>query len=149
MMTYPFKLGAAALVMAPFLAMKALAVPTAPVTINADPDVTDPSVIVFDQRAGSNAVTLSYAYLPDNGYVAIYGTDDDGKPTGEVLGYTPLEAGSHMNVAVEIGQELESGQTFWASLYKGGEDGDQTLDTSEGAAFWPEGKPLENRFDVL
>lgn len=148
MMKHHFKLGAAALVMAPFLAMKALAVPTAPVTINADPDVTDPSVIVFDQRAGGSSVSFSYVYLPDNGYVAIYGTDDEGKPTGDVLGYSPLEAGNHMNVTVEIEQELESGQTFWASLYKG-EEGQQELDTSEGAAFWPEGKPLENKFDVL
>lgn len=148
MIKHHLKLGAAALVMAPFLAMKAMAVPTAPVTINADPDVTDPSVIVFDQRAGSSTVSLSYAYLPDNGYVAIYGTDDEGKPTGDVLGYTPLEAGNHMNVTVEIDQELESGQTFWASLYRD-DDGDQKLDKSEDSAFWPEGKPLENRFDVL
>lgn len=144
-----YKAGVAALALAPFIAMKAIAAPIEPVAVNVDPDVTDPSLIVFDQQAGSNAVTFSYVYLPHDGYVAVYGSDGEGNAaTDEVLGYVPLESGDHRNITVEIDQELESGQTFWASLYRD-DDGDKKLDKSEDSAFWPEGKPFENKFNVL
>lgn len=148
MMKHRLRLGAAALVMAPFVAMQAIAAPQVPGVPDVAGDVTDPSLIVFDQRAGGNEVRFSYVYLPHDGYVAIYGSDDEGNVTGDVLGYVPLEAGDHQNVTVEIDQELESGMTLWASLYRD-DDGDRKLDKREDSPFWPNGKPLENRFGVL
>ena len=139
---------AAALVLAPFLAMQAMAATQAPGVPDVASDEFDPSVIVFDQKAGSKEVRFSFVRLPHDGYVAIYGSDDEGKATGDVLGYVPLEAGYHHNVTVELDQELESGSTLWASLYRD-DDGDKKLDKSEDSPFWPNGKPLENRFDIL
>lgn len=139
---------AAALVLAPFLAMQAMAAPQAPGVPDVASDEFDPSVIVFDQKAGDKEVRFSFIRLPHDGYVAIYGSDDEGRVTGDVLGYVPLEAGYHHNVTVGLDQELESGSTMWASLYRD-DDGDKKLDKSEDSPFWPNGKPLENRFDVL
>lgn len=148
MMKHRLKLGAAALVLAPFVAVQAFAAPQTPGVPDVASDVIDPSVIVFDQKAGSKEVRFSFVRLPHDGYVAIYGSDDEGNATGDVLGYVPLEAGYHHNVTVEIEQELESGMTLWASLYRD-DDGDRKLDKSEDSPFWPNGKPLENRFEVL
>lgn len=148
MTKHRLKLGAAALMMAPFVAMHALAAPQAPGVPDVESDVIDPSLIVFDQKAGGKEVRFSFVRLPHDGYVAIYGSDDEGNVTGDVLGYVPLEAGDHQNVTVEIDQELESGMTLWASLYRD-DDGDRKLDKSGDSPFWPDGKPLENKFNVL
>jgi hypothetical protein len=136
-----------AILMSPLLASAAWAAPEVPQPRNAGA-TTDPSVIVFDQRGGETEVKFSYVYLPYNGYVAVYGSGEDGKAKGDVLGYVPLEAGDHRNVSVDVGTELESGMTLWASLYRD-VDGDKKLDKEKDTAFWPDGKPFENRFSVL
>ena len=45
-----------------------------------------PAVMAFDQRAAGKAVTISYVHLPKSGYLVIYGSDSDGKPSGDPLG---------------------------------------------------------------
>lgn len=139
--------GAVALLLAPLFVMSAHAAPEAP-KANVAEARTDPSVIVFDQRSGSKAVSFSYVYLPVDGYVAVYGSDADGKVKGDVLGYVPLAAGDHRNISVDLGKETESGMILWGSLYRD-VDGDKKLDKGKDTAFWPDGKPLENRFSVL
>ncbi|WP_439541181.1 DUF7282 domain-containing protein [Hyphomicrobium sp.] len=145
---YRSGLGAAALLCAPLFVMNAFAAPQAPKAQAAGEALTDPSVIVFDQRSGSKAVSFSYVYLPTDGYVAVYGSDAEGKAKGDVLGYAPLPAGDHRNVSVDLGKELTSGMILWGSLYQD-VDGDKKLDKGKDTAFWPDGKPLENRFSVL
>ncbi len=148
MKSYRFRLGAVALLVAPLFAMKAFAAPEAPQARDTGQAHTDPSLIVFDQRNAGKAVSFSYVYLPFDGYVAVYGSDADGKVAGDVLGYVPLAAGDHRNVSVDIGKDLKSGMTLWGSLYQD-VDGDKKLDKGKDRAFWPDGKPLENRFNVL
>jgi hypothetical protein len=148
MKKHRFTIGFAALLAAPLFAVHAIAAPTTPETKKAEEAHTDPSLIVFDQRSGTKAVNFSYVYLPFDGYVAVYGSDADGKVTGDVLGYVPLAAGDHRNINVEIDKNLESGMTLWASLYRD-VDGDKKLNKEQDTAFWPDGKPLENTFNVL
>lgn len=148
MRTRRFGLGAVALLAAPLFAWNAFAAPQAPQARDATEAQTDPSVIVFDQKSTGKAVSFSYVYLPSDGYVAVYGSDADGKRTGDVLGYVPLAAGDHRNVSVELGKDLKSGMTLWGSLYQD-LDGDKKLDKGKDTAFWPDGKPLENRFNIL
>lgn len=142
------KLGLAALLAAPLFALKAVAAPIAPGVPDVALDVTDPSLIVFDQKADGGSINLSYVFLPHNGYVALYGSDADGKVTGDVLGYVPLPSGDHRNVTVKIDKAPESGTTLWASLYRD-VDGDKKLDKEQDKPFWPNGKPLENSFNIL
>lgn len=108
----------------------------------------EPSVMAFNQKADGQTVNMHYLHLPQNGYIAIYASGDDGAPTGDVLGYQPLDAGSHMNIKVELSQPVESGMSLIASLYRD-DDGDRKLDKEKDSAFWPDGAPLENKFEIL
>lgn len=86
MKSYRFRLGVVVLLVAPLFAIKAFAAPEAPKARDAGQAHTDPSLIVFDQRNAGKAVSFSYVYLPFDGYVAVYGSDADGKVAGDALG---------------------------------------------------------------
>ncbi|HVZ03497.1 DUF7282 domain-containing protein [Hyphomicrobium sp.] len=105
---------------------------------------TPASVLVFNQKAGENSVKVSYVYLPDNGYVAIF-ADENGRRSDAVLGFTPLEKGNHNEVAVEIKESARPGSALWATLYKD-VDGDKILDVRKDLALWPDSDPLEHQF---
>jgi len=104
------------------------------------------SVLAFNQKLKGDAVTISYAYLPENGYVAVF-ADQDGKRASKVLGFTALPKGNHNDVSIKISNRVEPGSAMWASLYKD-VDGDKVLDTEKDLALWPNGEPLENRFVI-
>lgn len=107
---------------------------------------TPPSVLVLNQKAGGKSVKVSYVYLPDNGYVAIF-ADQNGKRSDTALGFTPLDKGNHNDVAVEIKEGARPGSALWATLYKD-VDGDKILDLGKDSALWPNGDPIENQFLV-
>lgn len=104
------------------------------------------SVLAFNQKLKGDAVTISYAYLPENGYVAVF-AEDGGKRAAKILGFTALPKGNHNNVSVKIRDRVEPGSAMWASLYKD-VDGDKVLDAEKDLALWPNGEPLENRFVI-
>jgi hypothetical protein len=139
---------ATALAMAPIAAVPALAVKADNQTgaQSSEPRI-EPSVMAFNQKADGKMVNIHYLNLPQNGYIAIHAASD-GKPGKEVLCYVPLNAGSHMNIKVELSKPVESGMTLWASLYRD-DDSDQKLDKSKDAPFWPDGEPKENKFEIL
>lgn len=112
-------------------------------------DKPDPSVVVFDQTLKSNSVMVDYAYLPQNGYVAVYSSGDDGKPAGTPIGHVNLEAGDHRQIKVTLNEPPKAGDRLWVSLYKDG-DGKPTLDLKAGdAAIWErEQMPPPNAFLV-
>lgn len=92
-------------------------------------DKPDPSVVVFDQSLKSNSIMVDYAYLPQQGYVAVYSSDKDGKPAGKPIGHVNLEAGDHRQIKVTLNEPAQSGEKLWVSLYKDG-DGNPNLDVS-------------------
>ena len=105
---------------------------------------TPASVLALNQKPAGNAIKITYVYLPESGYVAVF-ADENGKRTDKVLGFTALDEGNHNDINVKIGDGVNSGDALWASLYKD-VDGDKVLDLSKDAALWPNGDPLENQF---
>ncbi len=109
---------------------------------------TEPSVMVFDQTIRDGKVSISYAYLPKNGYVVVYGASTDGKPSGEPFGHVDLKSGDHRDITIKLDRVPAAGTKLWASLY---EDRDGKTGFSRGAdvSLWQGGKlPLENSFVV-
>jgi hypothetical protein len=108
---------------------------------------TAPSVLVFDQKAGSGEVGVDYANLQRGGYLVIYPSDSSGQPTKEALGHTPLKAGDHRNVKVKLSTAPQPGSVLWASLYID-TDSQPGFDKGKDASVWPDAIPSSNRFVV-
>jgi len=86
------------------------------------------SVLAFDQKPVGGIIVIEYAQLPANGYVAVYGTDKSGKPVGEPLGYSKVDAGDHRQLKIDLSKAPAAGDRLWVSLYK---------DTDNDPAFKP------------
>lgn len=110
---------------------------------------TPPSVFAFDQGLRDDKVVVQYAYLPVNGYVAVYGAEQAGKATGEPLGFAKIDAGAHSMLKVDLKKKPEAGQTLWLALYKD-TDGDPSFKPGDGdKSVWSKAElPAENRFVV-
>lgn len=122
------------------VASSALAATTAP--------PTDPSVLVFDQPLSGEQVNVSYAYLPRDGYIVIYGADTTGKPVGDPLGSATAKAGSHVNVKVKLDKPPTAGSKMWVSLYDD-KDGKPGFVKGPDTAVWNAGRlPMENQFTI-
>jgi len=121
----------------------ARAMPKDPAT-NGVQTQTPASVLALNQKLKGSAIKITYVYLPESGYVAVF-ADENGKRTDKVLGFTALDKGNHNDINVKIGDGVNPGAALWASLYKD-VDGDKVLDLSKDAALWPNGDPLENQF---
>ncbi len=106
-----------------------------------------PSVLFLNQKAEGKSISIEYAHLPSNGYVVIYGADENGKPVRDALGYAELKAGDHRDVKVELSRTAEAGQRLWASLYS---DRDQKpgFDKKADLPFWGGQLPLQNQIII-
>lgn len=111
-------------------------------------ELVDPTVTVLNQKPQGQSVNISYAHVPKAGYLVIYGSDADGKPTGDPLGVTALKAGDHRDFKVELKAAPAANAKLWAALYED-KDGDAKLDKTKDMAFWPGNKlPWENKFQI-
>lgn len=106
-----------------------------------------PSVLAFDQKAQGNQVSINYAYLPENGYVVIYGVGKNGKAIREPLGYAEVKAGDHRNMAVTLNAAPASGTQLWASLYRD-KDSKAGFDKAADQSWWGTNLPAEGRFVI-
>jgi hypothetical protein len=129
------------------LAIAAHATPATTATPVALVYSTEPSVLVFDQKIAGDQVAVDYANLPRNGYVVIYSSGADGKPTKDALGHTELKAGDHRNFKVKLSAAPQPGTTLWASIYADA-DGKAGFDPTKDASIWHAGIPSGNRFLV-
>lgn len=113
------------------------------------PSQTPASVMVFDQAPASNKIGVKYVYLPEDGYAAVYHSDDSGRPTGNAIGYAKLPAGDHRDIKIELKEGPKSGEKLWVTLYR---DADNAPDFDPGkgdVAYWSaEAKPWENNFEI-
>ena len=107
---------------------------------------TPPSVLVLEQKLQQDQVMLEYAFLQKNGYVAIYGSDKDGKPSKDVIGHVELKAGEHRKVMVKVGP-VAPGTALWTSIHTE-MDGKPGFDKAADATIWPDALPTGNRFVI-
>ena len=124
-------------------------VPIAAHAATSEGSTTPPSVMAFNQSAGSKSIVVDYAYLPENGYVAVYKSDEAGKPTGEPIGYTQAKQGDHRQFEIELKEAPAKGDRLWVALYK---DADQDPSFKPGAGdkpVWSKSDlPAENMFEL-
>jgi opacity protein-like surface antigen len=109
--------------------------------------LTEPSVVVFNQKAEGKTIKLSYAYLPKDGYAAIHAADANGKPTGEAIAHVALKAGDHRDIKLTFNAEPKTGATYWVALYTEG-GGDGKLDSNDKPLWQVSQLPAENMFTI-
>ncbi len=78
----------------------------------------DLTALICCQQPNSHCITIDYVYLHEYGYVTVYQSDAQGKPTGIPIGYVSLKAGNHRYINVTLNKQPKSGQKLWVSLYK-------------------------------
>lgn len=83
-------------------------------------EVVTPSVTVEDQEIVNESVIVQEVVSDGPGFIVIH-ADDNGAP-GPVIGYSAVEDGQNLNVAVSIDVEAAT-ETLWAMLH---EDTDAT-----------------------
>lgn len=77
---------------------------------------TPASIMVFDQAASGNAISVKYLYLPEDGYAAVYRSGDSGRPVGSPLGFAKLSKGDHRDMKLELKVGPKSGEKLWVTL---------------------------------
>ena len=81
---------------------------------------TPPSVIAMRQKPKDYAnVTITYAYVPKQGYIAIHPSGRSGKMMSKVLGTKDLAPGPHRNFTVKLNTPVKPGEKLWATLDQG------------------------------
>jgi hypothetical protein len=99
-----------------------------------------PSVIAMNQKLEGDAVSITYAYVPKDGTLAIFSSDQSGKMSAKPVGRVALSAGDHRDIKVKLSSDLKPGTKLWAVLEKSG---------SSSAPFKDAGQPAEQSFKVL
>ena len=107
------------------------------------------SVLAFDQKLSGSDIVIEYAHLPDAGYVAVYGTDKSGAPTGEPLGYTKLNAGDHRQLKIALSKAPTTGDRLWVSIYQDADNDPSFKPGSGDKPVWSKSElPAENMIVV-
>lgn len=71
------------------------------------------SVIAINQKAKADAVSITYAFAPAEGKLAIY-TADPTKRSAKPIGEVSLNPGDHRDVSVKLNEQPKSGTRLWA-----------------------------------
>jgi hypothetical protein len=101
---------------------------------------TPPSVIAMSQKLKGDSVSITYAYMPKAGTLAIYSSTKSGTMSVEPVGHVALPAGDHRDISVDLKSKPASGTKLWAVLEKSG---------SKSSVFKDQGTPAEQSFKVL
>lgn len=83
------------------------------------PPVVNPtgSLEVGDQAVVNGMVTIENVEVSDDSWIVIF-RDNAGTQDTEILGQTHVDAGSHDNVTIDLGDtDLTEGETLWAALH--------------------------------
>jgi hypothetical protein len=75
-----------------------------------------PSVTVLSQKVKGDTVSVTYAFLPKDGTLAILSRDPSRHAGASVLGSVPLSAGDHRNINVQLSREPKAGTRLWAAI---------------------------------
>jgi hypothetical protein len=97
-----------------------------------------PSILVLSQKPAGNTVSITYAYLPQNGTLRIYASDARGGMGPTRLGQVDVSVGDHRDVKIALSAAPERGTKLWAAV-----------EHANGGLFKRQGKPVERSFKVL
>lgn len=100
-----------------------------------------PSVLVFNQKAAGGDATISYAYMPKPGFVALYATDPQSGKVGEALGQAALPAADSRDIKIKLATTVKPGETIWAELREG-----KITDLGASHPVLVNGKPVDQSF---
>lgn len=79
------------------------------------------SIIAMSQKPKGDAVSITYAFLPQDGLLAIYPVNSSGKISAAPLGQVMLTAGDHRDVSVTLKPSPKSGAKLEAVIEHGGQ----------------------------
>ena len=79
---------------------------------------TQASVIAMNQRTKGDAVSITYAYAPKDGTLAIYAVDPS-RPNANPIGEVALSTGDHRDVSIKLKEDPKSGTKLWAVVEQG------------------------------
>ncbi len=110
--------------------------------------LTPPYVLIMDQKPDGGAIVMKYIYMPVNGYVLVFSTDADGKPTGKPIGEIALKSGDHRDVKVGLKPAPKAKSTLFADIYVD-KDGDGKYDPAKDVKYPSSGpEPGSNFFTI-
>lgn len=79
-------------------------------------DTILPSVTVLNQKPKNDAVSITYAYLPQQGRLVIFSGDPSEKGGATAIGATSLDAGDHRDFKVSLDGAPKAGARLWAAV---------------------------------
>ncbi|SFV39160.1 hypothetical protein SAMN04488557_4187 [Hyphomicrobium facile] len=100
----------------------------------ADPG-TPASVIAMNQKPKGESVSITYAFAPTDGTLAIFAVDPQGHASAKPLGSAALTRGDHRDVKIKLNEALKPGTRLWAVTQ--GKDGKpfRNVDGPAGQTF--------------
>jgi hypothetical protein len=102
---------------------------------------TPAEVIALNQKIKGDGVSITYAYLPKNGMLAIFASDALGHMGRAPIGRIALLVGEHSNFEVTLNPAPKSGTQLWAVLEQ------STRNREPFKKF--DGQPVEESFKAL
>ena len=146
-LTYSGSMAAAAMAFALGTVMSSAAFAVTGAAPASSATTTPASVLVFDQKVQGDSVSVSYAFLPSNGYIVIKTWDKDAARAQDVLGYVELKAGDHRNIKTKLGSAPATGSLLTAAIYLDA-DGKPGFDRAADKFLFGDSMPAESRFMV-
>jgi hypothetical protein len=92
----------------------------------------------LEPKGEENGVSITYAYFPRKGTLAIYGSNARGQVGKTRLGQVAIDAGDHRNVKIALSQSPKRGTKLWAVVQQ-----------KNGSPFRNQGTPAEQSFKIL
>jgi hypothetical protein len=77
---------------------------------------TQASIIAMSQKPKSDAVSITYAYLPKDGTLDLYALSSSGKMQKTPVGKVVLKAGDHRDVSVSLNPMPKKGERLEAVI---------------------------------
>lgn len=100
---------------------------------------THASVIAMNQKPKGDTVSVTYAYLPKDGSLAIFNSDPSQGQSTKPIGQVSLTAGGHRDIQVQLSNPPKAGTKLWAAV-------DQS---KSGQPFKDFDKPAQQSFKTL
>lgn len=100
---------------------------------------TQASVIAMNQKAKGDAVSITYAFAPKDGTLAIFAVDPSNRPNAAPIGEVALSTGDHRDVSIKLKEDPKPGTRLWAAVEQG--KGGKPFKNLDG--------PAEQSFKVL